>query len=208
MEGGQRAVDPPRTQFLFRHFSIMVFMGSASAKSQKTIQESPFNRACTWTHAQQKSAETSRNCGSLASIYRSTVWEQSFHVPLYISYFLLEHSGMFLSTVVTHFINNWLCQPLMNKSSRGKRKHEFLKYFLFCFLCFSVVLTVTCYLSLSSLLIFTRGTITHLPELRCTNLSLFLKWKYIILHCTCRRLQRRREVVAHVRARQMSILVR
>lgn len=62
---------------------------------------------------------------------------RSFHVPFYVSYFLQEHRGMFLSTVVTHkrFINKW-CQPLMNKSSREK-KNQFWKYFILFLVFFS-----------------------------------------------------------------------
>lgn len=106
--------------FLFKYaLSIMEFLGSASAMSQKIRWKSAFSRACMCTDAQQSSSEMSGNCGSLPSLYH--LRSRSFHVPFYVWYFLQEHRGMFLSTVVTHkcIINNW-CHPLMNKSSREK----------------------------------------------------------------------------------------
>lgn len=111
-------------QMLF--LNITEFMGSASVKRQKMSQEfylAEFTREHMPNRAAQKWAESTAH--TLAFTSPPFEISQLFHVPFYISYFFQEHRGMFLSTAVTHFINNWLCQPLMNKSSRGKENMNF-----------------------------------------------------------------------------------
>lgn len=112
----------PTILFLLRCFlCITEFRGSASVKSQKISQEfylAEFTCEHMHNRAAQKWAESATHTPAFTSLPFEI--SQLFHVPFYISYFFQEHRGMFLSTVVTHFINNWLCQPLMNKSSRGK----------------------------------------------------------------------------------------
>lgn len=93
-------------------------------------------RAC--EHMRNRAAQKRAGTAAHSPAFTAAPFENTPLVscPTLHFYFLLEHGGMFLSTVVTHFINNWLCQPLMNKSSRGKRKHEFFKYFFILFLVF------------------------------------------------------------------------
>lgn len=99
---------PPRTQFLFRRFEHHGIHGVSVSQEPEndsgvSLQQSVHVNTCA-TEKLRNKPELRLTRQHLPQHRLRT--RRSFHVPLYISYFLLEHRGMFLSTVVTHFINN------------------------------------------------------------------------------------------------------